>query len=116
MKSSMKCILLTTTIILLTPFFSHADSDEVLSLAKTSGCFACHSIEKKIVGPAWADVSSRYKKDESARATLISKIKTGGKGNWTEITGGVPMPPYSPRVGDENIEKLVDFILGLSQS
>jgi len=44
---------------------------------------------------------------------LIAKVKTGGKGNWTAVTGGVPMPPYSPRVSDENIEKLVDFVLGL---
>jgi cytochrome c len=41
------------------------------------------------------------------------KVKKGGKGNWTKVTGGAPMPPYSPRVSDANIEKLVDFILGL---
>ena len=28
-----------------------------LELAKKSGCLACHSVEKKIVGPAWKDVS-----------------------------------------------------------
>jgi len=25
------------------------------------------------------------------------------------------MPPYSPRVSDENIGKLVDFVLGLAK-
>lgn len=84
-----------------------------LELAKTSGCLACHSVEKKIVGPAWKDVAAKYKEDSNAKATLIDKVKKGGKGNWTEITGGAPMPPYSPRVTDENIEKLVDFILSL---
>lgn len=84
-----------------------------LDLAKKSGCFACHSIEKKIVGPAWKDVAAKYKGDASARAALIEKVKKGGKGNWTAVTGGAPMPPYSPRVSDENIEKLVDFVLSL---
>jgi len=82
-------------------------------LAKKSGCTACHAIDRKVVGPAWGDVAKRYKGDAGAKATLISKVKTGGKGAWTEVTKGVPMPPYSPRVSDANIDELVSFILGL---
>ncbi len=84
-----------------------------LELAKKSGCLACHSVETKIVGPAWKDVAAKYKSDAGARTALIATVKTGGKGNWTAVTGGVPMPPYSPRVADADIEKLVDFILAL---
>jgi len=84
-----------------------------LDLAKKSGCLACHSVEKKIVGPGWKDVAAKYKGDAGAKAALITKVKKGGKGNWTKVTGGAPMPPYSPRVSDANIEKLVDFILAL---
>lgn len=84
-----------------------------LDLAKKSGCLACHSVEKKIVGPAWKDVAAKYKGDAGAKAALVEKVKKGGKGNWTKVTGGAPMPPYSPRVSDENIGKLVDFVLGL---
>ena len=84
-----------------------------LALAKKSGCLACHSVEKKIVGPAWKDVAAKYKGDAGAKDRMIGKVKKGGKGNWTAVTGGAPMPPYSPRVSDENIGKLVDFILGL---
>lgn len=87
--------------------------DEGLALAQQSGCLACHSIEKKVVGPAWQDVAARYKGNAGARDALIAKVKAGGKGNWTEVTGGVPMPPYSPRVSDDNIAALVDFVLSL---
>ena len=86
-----------------------------LELAKKSGCLACHSVDKKIVGPAWKDVSAKYKGDASKRAELIKKVHTGGKGNWTKVTGGAPMPPYSPRVSDADIEKLVDFVLSLAK-
>lgn len=86
-----------------------------LNLARKSGCLACHAVDKKVVGPAWNDVSAKYKGDAAARATLIEKIKKGGKGNWTEITGGAPMPPYSPRVKDPDIEALVDFVLALKK-
>jgi cytochrome c len=85
--------------------------EEGLALAGKSGCLACHKIESKLVGPAWRDVSKRYKGDPGAKARLVAKVKAGGKGNWTEVTGGVSMPPYSPRVSDENIEKLVTFVL-----
>lgn len=88
---------------------------DALALAKQSGCLACHNIDKKIVGPAWKDVSERYKNDTEAKAKLIAKVKAGGKGNWTEVTGGMAMPPYSPRVSDDNIEILVDFVLSLAR-
>lgn len=91
-----------------------ADRTAALELAKRSGCLACHSVTAKVVGPAWQDVSQHYQGDEGAREQLIAKVKTGGKGNWTKVTGGVPMPPYSPRVSDEDIETLVDFVLGLA--
>jgi cytochrome c len=86
-----------------------------LELAKKSGCLACHSVEKKIVGPAWKDVGAKYKGDAGAKASLIAKVKKGGKGNWTDVTGGAPMPPYSPRVSDADIDKLVTFVLSLGK-
>lgn len=110
-------------------FASVAMAEEGLELAKKSGCLACHSVEKKVVGPAWMDVSKKYKGVSEMTATLTDgsvakgapkdvlnqKIHKGGKGNWTAVTGGVPMPPYSPRVADADIAKLVDFVLGLAK-
>ena len=86
---------------------------EGLELAKKNGCLSCHKIEGKLVGPAWSDVSARYKGDAGAKKRLIATVKGGGKGNWTAVTGGVPMPPNSPKVLDADIEKLVAFILSL---
>jgi cytochrome c len=85
--------------------------EEGLALANKSGCLVCHKIETKLIGPAWRDVSKRYNGDTDAKARLIAKVKMGGKGNWTDVTGGIAMPPYSPRVADEDIEKLVTFVL-----
>jgi cytochrome c len=84
-----------------------------LDLARKSGCLACHAVDKKVVGPAWKDVAARYRGKAEAKAALIDKVKKGGKGNWTELTGGVPMPPYSPRVPDADIEKLINYVLTL---
>jgi cytochrome c len=86
-----------------------ATADE--RLAKKSGCLECHAVDKKVVGPAYKDVAARYKNVAGARATLIEKVKKGGKGNWTELTGGVRMPPHSPRLTDAEITQLVDWVL-----
>lgn len=104
-------------------------AQEMPELAKKSGCVACHAIDHKVVGPPWMEVSKKYKDAKEMSATLtdgtvvkgppkevlVKKVHKGGKGNWTEITHGVPMPPYSPRVSDADIDTLVDFVLGLAK-
>ena len=87
-----------------------ADNTPALELAKKSGCLACHSVDKKVVGPAWKDVSAKYKGNAEMKAKLVDKVKKGGKGVW----GEVPMPPYSPRVADADIDTLVTFVLSLA--
>jgi len=90
-----------------------SNHQQMLNLARKSGCLACHNVDKKIVGPAWKDVAARYKNKADARAVLTEKVSEGGRGSWTDVVGNVAMPPYFPRVSKENIESLVDFILSL---
>ena len=78
------------------------------ALAKKHNCFACHSIDKKVVGPAYKDVAAKYRGDKSAPAKLFEKVKKGGAGVW----GPVPMPPNS-QVPDADIKSLVNWILSL---
>ena len=106
-------VLAASTAVLSLGAVANAAAEDASALAQQSGCLACHSVDHKVVGPAWKDVAAKYKGDAGARERLIKKVHTGGKGNWTAVTGGVPMPPYSPRVSDENIETLVDFVLSL---
>ncbi|MBI3344605.1 MAG: c-type cytochrome [Gammaproteobacteria bacterium] len=85
--------------------------EEGAALAKSSGCFACHDKEfkRQIIGPAWGAVAEKYRGKPDARDILVKWVHTGGTGRW----GTAVMPPYSPRVPDNEIEKLVDFILSL---
>ena len=86
---------------------------DAMDIARSNGCLACHGVDKKILGPAFIDVAERYKDDPQAKEKLVDKIKDGGNGNWNDVTGGMPMPPYSSRVSDEDIKKMVDHILSL---
>ncbi|MGH8763829.1 MAG: c-type cytochrome [Nitrosospira sp.] len=77
-------------------------------LAKSSGCMNCHTVDKKLVGPAFKDVAAKYKDDAEAEAKLAEKVKKGSQGVW----GPVPMPPNS-NVSDANIKTLVQWVLSL---
>ena len=75
-------------------------------LAKKSGCFACHAVDKKLVGPAYKDVAAKYRGQKDVEAKLFKKVKEGGTGVW----GTVPMPPNS-HVPDADIKALVKWVL-----
>ena len=75
-------------------------------LAQKSACLACHSVDKKIVGPAFKDVAAKYKDDPGAEAKLVEKVMKGGSGVW----GQIPMPPNSS-VKEEDVKTLVKWVL-----
>ncbi len=87
--------------------------------AKELNCIACHAVDRKIVGPAWADVGKKYKgatefeyngKKYPLLEGLVMKVSKGGSGHW----GTMPMPANDPSgTKKAKIEKLVKFELSL---
>jgi cytochrome c len=75
-------------------------------LAKKHACFACHAVDKKLVGPSYKDVAAKYRSDKGAAAKLAQKVKNGSQGVW----GSIPMPPNSA-VPDADINALVKWVL-----
>ena len=80
-----------------------------LQLAQKNNCLSCHSVDKKVVGPAYKDVAKKYKGQAGAEAKLVAKVKAGGSGVW----GPVPMPPNT-QVKDADVKTLVKWILSLN--
>jgi cytochrome c len=67
-----------------------ATSDaNVTKLLTKYNCSACHTPDKRLLGPAFRDVARKYADDPSAAEKIQSKIKEGSTGVW----GRVPMPP-----------------------
>ena len=85
-----------------------ADVKAAEALAQASGCLACHTLDKKLVGPGFKEIAERYRKDKGAEANLVEKVKSGGKGVW----GDIPMPPNA-HVKDADIKTLVRWILSI---
>ena len=85
-------------------------ADEGEDLLKKNGCTACHSIDKKLVGPPYLEVAAKYKGDAGAAAKLMEKVKKGGTGVW----GQIPMPP-NPQVSDADLKAMITYILALKK-
>lgn len=79
------------------------DVDELLN---ANACLGCHSIDRKIVGPAFHDIAAKYAGQANAESELSISIKSGGVGKW----GAVPMPPISS-LSDEQAKALAVYIL-----
>ena len=77
-----------------------------LELAKAKNCTACHAVDKKMIGPAYKDVASKYANDKDAVAKLSERVRKGVVGNW----GQIPMPP-NPQVSEAESETLVKWVL-----
>jgi cytochrome c len=80
---------------------------DAASLAAKYNCSACHTVDKRVVGPAYKDVAAKYASDPTALAKLSQKVKSGGSGVW----GAIPMPPNN--VPDAELKTLIEWILAL---
>lgn len=78
------------------------------ALATKNNCMACHSVDKKLVGPAFKDIAKKYAGQKDAEAMLITKVIKGGSGVW----GAIPMPANS-QLKEADAKTLVTWILAL---
>jgi len=108
----MKSIIVSMTVAAGLMIAGSAMATDMPAIAKKNNCTACHAIDKKLVGPAWMEVSKKYKGDAGAEARLITKVSKGGSGNW----GSMPMPANDPAGKKRaDMQALVQFILGLAK-
>lgn len=105
----MKALMLTIALAGSMLVAGQASAEDAKALAQKSGCLACHSVDAKVLGPAYKDVAAKYKGDKGAEAKLVAKVKAGGSGVW----GPMPMPANSPQVKDEDIKTIVHWVLSL---
>ena len=49
-------------------------------LAQANGCMTCHQIDKKVLGPSYKEIATKYRGTAGAEAMMVKKVKDGGKG------------------------------------
>lgn len=81
-------------------------ADPVAKMLDANACNGCHTVDRKLVGPAFRDIAAKYAADAGAAARLAAKIRSGGAGAW----GDVPMPP-NPKLSEADALSLARWVL-----
>jgi cytochrome c len=79
-------------------------------LAQKKNCMSCHTMQKKVVGPAFKDIAVKYAGQKDAADKLTQKVLKGGSGAW----GAVFMPAMkdaNPPVSEAEAKTLVQWVL-----
>jgi cytochrome c len=96
----------------------------MLKLASSSGCMTCHQVDPGAkgpdglapIGPAWRDVSVKYKGKKGAETALTHTVMTGSNpyaSHWKGKVSGLAMPPNEVAISEADAKKLVHWILSL---
>ncbi|WP_297576944.1 c-type cytochrome [uncultured Deefgea sp.] len=81
-------------------------ADDGAKVAAKYNCLACHSIDKKIVGPSYKDVAAKYKGQKGAEAMLMAEVRKGlPGGKW----GPIPMP--AQQIDDKDLRTIIRWVL-----
>jgi cytochrome c551/c552 len=83
-------------------------ASDLESWMQINGCAACHALNRKIVGPAFADVAAKYRGRPGTEEKLFASVKNGSVGAW----GNIQMPP-NPAVNDDELRRIVKQIASL---
>ncbi len=81
-----------------------------LEKLKASDCTSCHMVERKIVGPSYAEVAAKYENTEENVNMLAAKVIAGGVGVWGEIA----MPAHIG-LSEEDAKDMVRYVLLLKK-
>ena len=101
-----------------------ANDDAMLKLASASGCLTCHQIEPggkgpdgmAPIGPAWREVSAKYKGQAKAQEQLTMTVMRGSnpyESHWKGKVSGLAMPPNAVAIKEADAKALVGWILSL---
>jgi cytochrome c len=88
-----------------------ANADTARVLARQSGCFECHSVDKVKDAPAWRDVAAKYQGSAEAVAKLTHHITSGEQVKFPD--GHVEDHKIVKSKDAAEIKNLVDWILSL---
>jgi cytochrome c len=92
----------------LTAFAAQAGTAETEAAMNKAGCMACHTKDKKLIGPSFKDIAAKYKGQADAATKLSDKVRKGGSG----VFGPVPMSPNgADKISDKDLKEAVELIL-----
>lgn len=87
------------------------EAQKGLELITKSDCFTCHKLHEAGIGPAYAEVSAKYKTlNKESTDSIVRQIIKGGVGKW----GSVPMLPH-PQINEQDATSMAHYIMSIKK-
>ena len=99
----MKSFLIAAAAVATVAFAGTAQANE--ALAKDKGCLGCHAVDAKKMGPAFKEVSAKYKGKADAEAAVTGTLKSG------KAPSGKSHPVA--KASDDEMKGLAKWVLSL---
>lgn len=77
---------------------------------KTSGCVACHQVDKKLVGPAILDIAAAYA--DEATLTAFLKGESAAIVDPAQAALMTPQVEITKKMSAEDLQVIVSYIMG----
>ena len=99
---------LTSCLALSLLFMPLAPAQASADLAKKHTCMGCHAMDRKVVGPSYKAIATRYQSQPRAQMVdaLATKIRLGGGGAW-----GVVVMPANTKISEADAKTIAEWIL-----
>jgi cytochrome c len=78
------------------------------ALVEGSDCMRCHGVERRFVGPSFAQISQRYAERADAPDYLARKIREGSVGEW-----GRTIMPRHPQINEAQALQMAQWVLAV---
>jgi cytochrome c len=105
MTTLLRCLLLAVPLALA---WTVSPAQAPTPLQVKAGCAACHFADRKLVGPAYKEIATKYRGRADAVPYLMQRVRKGGPGNW----GQVPMVPTDVKqLSDADLKTILGQIL-----
>lgn len=100
-------LILITSLLFAGSVYASPTTDAAAALARSSGCMACHAVDRRMVGPSFREITSRYATQPNVVQQMGTSIRTGSSGRWGHI-----QMPGNTRLTDEQVRQLAAWSLG----
>lgn len=106
-QHSLAAFLAVSACLLIAACVTRPEETAEFRLAKKHNCLACHSVDKRFVGPAFNAIAEKYR-GQDVQDRLLTRLRRGGSGEW----GPIPEPPHMA-VSNDDLRTLIRWITNL---
>jgi cytochrome c len=78
---------------------------DIKPLLEKYGCTACHTMDKKLVGPKWPEIAAK----KYSVKRIVALVKNPEPSNWP----GYPPMAAQPTVPKKDLEKIAGWLVAL---